>query len=163
MMIESKRTYSGLARMNTTACSAFTPHLPRVSYDIWIRSGFPSQLLGVTRIVSPTETSNGFSIFPVRIFGPWMSQSTATWWPYFSPRRRTVLNVSLCDSYLPCEKLRRHTSIPARIICSKTSSFDEAGPRVQTILVFHAVGGAANVRTSRLEEETRPNETPALP
>jgi len=36
--------------------------------------------------------------------------------------------------------------MPARIISSRTSSDDEAGPRVQSILVFHAVGWAANVR-----------------
>jgi hypothetical protein len=36
---------------------------------------------------------------------------------------------------LPCEKLRRTTSTPARIIRSRTSLLDDAGPRVATILV----------------------------
>ena len=45
------------------------------------------------------------------------------------------------------------TSMPARTIFSSTSSDDDAGPIVHTILVFHAVGWAANerVRIARSE------------
>ena len=45
---------------------------------------------------------------------------------------------------VPCEKLRRTTSTPARIIRSSTSGVDDAGPRVATILVARGTGRIAH-------------------
>ena len=52
---------------------------------------------------------------------------------------RTFLMTAIfcaCSSCVPCEKLMRATFMPASAIAEMTSSVSEAGPKVQTILVF---------------------------
>src|SRR4051812_10758812 len=72
---------------------------------------------------------------PTRIFGPCRSHRMAT-------VRPTLLEISFTSaarfrwsSAVPCEKLRRTTSTPARTMRSRIEGSDDAGPSVATILV----------------------------
>ena len=59
----------------------------------------------------------------------------ATSLPTFFATSRTSVARSMWSCAVPCEKLSRTTSTPARIIRSSTSGELDAGPRVATILV----------------------------
>src|SRR5918999_143568 len=72
---------------------------------------------------------------PIRSLGPGRSWRMATERPARSAAARTRSAVSACSSALPWEKFRRATSIPASIICTRTSGSREAGPMVATIFV----------------------------
>ena len=59
----------------------------------------------------------------------------ATSLPTLAATSRISVARSMWSCAVPCEKLRRITSTPARIIRSRTSALLDAGPRVATILV----------------------------
>ena len=57
------------------------------------------------------------------------------WRPTFSPICRTRATRAAWSFAVPCEKLMRNTSVPARISCSRRRRSSVAGPKVATILV----------------------------
>ncbi len=48
------------------------------------------------------------------------------------------------SSAVPCEKLSRTTSTPARTMRSSTAGSDEAGPSVATILVLRSISASVS-------------------
>src|SRR5690606_28238999 len=83
-------------------------------------------------MVSPDSTWVGPTL-PVRIFGPQRSCRIATGLPSFSLSARMVSARRPCSSQVPCEKLRRATSMPASIKLRIPVADSAAGPMVQTI------------------------------
>ena len=57
------------------------------------------------------------------------------------------------SSAVPWEKFSRTTSTPARIIFSRTSGSDEAGPRVATIFVLRSMDTSLVVQNSLYQKE----------
>ena len=55
--------------------------------------------------------------------------------PTLSAIWRTVATRAAWSFDVPCEKLMRNTSVPARISCSSTAGSSVAGPKVATIFV----------------------------
>src|SRR6266850_2228187 len=76
---------------------------------------------------------------PTRIFGPCRSHMIATVRPVFDAMLFTSAARCSWSAALPCEKLSRTTSTPARIMRSSTTGSLEAGPRVATILVLRGM------------------------
>ncbi len=104
-------------------------------------TGIRSSVLGtsarVRQTVSPFCSNRPSSaISPIRILGPGRSCSIATLRPNSADILRTLSITRRCCRKLPCEKLRRTTSIPARINPRMTSSDSLAGPMVHMIFVF---------------------------
>src|SRR5687768_16682039 len=73
---------------------------------------------------------------PTRIFGPCRSHRMATVRPTLLAISLTIAARLRWSSAVPCEKLSRTTSTPARIMRSSTAGSLEAGPRVATIFVL---------------------------
>ena len=73
---------------------------------------------------------------PVRIFGPLRSWRMPMLRPVSSRTRRRSRMTRRCSSSVPCEKFRRATSMPASTISLRVAGAEQAGPMVQTILVF---------------------------
>src|SRR5262245_25872079 len=85
----------------------------------------------------PRRSSTGPSLIsPIRIFGPGRSPKMATEAPAARAAARTLAIAARWVAGSPCEKFTRATFIPAAMSCSSTSCDSEAGPMVQTILVF---------------------------
>src|SRR5512140_1157558 len=85
---------------------------------------------------------------PTRIFGPCRSAMMPTARSTLRQVSRTSCARCMWSSGVPCEKLRRTTSTPARNMRSRTAGSLEAGPSVATILVLlmppsASTGGAA--------------------
>ena len=77
---------------------------------------------------------------PSRIFGPCRSASTPTARPRgVGGRAHARDRRAACSSCVPCEKLRRATSMPASISSRIASGVDVAGPSVQTILARRVI------------------------
>src|SRR5690349_20253311 len=99
----------------------------------WLLPG-ASTVLMVKRSLAHRRTLRPPSSAPVRILGPCKSARM----PMGFSRRPEVARTSAiarpCSSCVPCEKLSRATSIPARINWSMIAGVRLAGPRVQTIL-----------------------------
>src|SRR3989338_2192715 len=72
--------------------------------------------------------------------GPARSWMTGTFLPARAEAARIAKRSASCDGYVPCEKLRRATSIPLVIIWYSVSSDAEAGPMVATICVQDDIG-----------------------
>src|SRR5512134_1689501 len=73
---------------------------------------------------------------PMRILGPCRSHMIATVRPTLDEISFTCAARLRWSSAVPCEKLSRTTSTPARIMRSSTAGSLEAGPRVATIFVL---------------------------
>ncbi|MCY1527026.1 hypothetical protein D9M68_620770 [compost metagenome] len=82
----------------------------------------------------------------MRILGPCKSPMRATKRPCLAAISRTSRARSRWSSALPCEKFRRATSRPARIIASMRSGVEVEGPRVATILVRRNTGMTVHSR-----------------
>ena len=78
---------------------------------------------------------------PIRSFGPWRSAISASGRPTSRSASRTRRAHSPCSSCVPCEKLSRAASIPARRAPPSASGVEDAGPIVATIFVRR--GGAS--------------------
>src|SRR5947207_1563711 len=76
---------------------------------------------------------------PTRIFGPCRSQRIATVRPVLVASSLTSDARFSWSCAVPCEKLSRTTSTPARIILSRTAESEEAGPSVATIFVLRSI------------------------
>src|SRR5678815_1784972 len=76
---------------------------------------------------------------PTRIFGPCRSQRIATVRPVLVAISLTSRARFSWSCAVPCEKLRRTTSTPARTMRSRTAGSLEAGPSVATILVLRSM------------------------
>src|SRR4051812_26912247 len=76
---------------------------------------------------------------PTRIFGPCRSHRIATVRPVLVAGSFTSDARFSWSSAVPCEKLSRTTSTPARIILSRTAESEEAGPSVATIFVLRSI------------------------
>ena len=87
--------------------------------------------------ISPrfSETEPSLNVF-ILTSGPFVSSMTAAETPILSRTARKVSTVFLCSSWVPWEKLRRATFMPARSIFSIISSLLLAGPSVHTIFVL---------------------------
>ena len=88
-----------------------------------------------SRIVAPSRISAG-PPWPVRIFGPCRSCTTAIDFPRARAASRTMVRRRAWSSCVPCEKLSRATSIPASIRSPIALTSSVAGPNVQTILAW---------------------------
>src|SRR5688572_26896966 len=73
---------------------------------------------------------------PTRIFGPCRSHRMATVRPTLLAISLTIAARLRWSSAVPCEKLSRTTSTPARTMRSSTAGSLEDGPRVATIFVL---------------------------
>jgi len=97
-------------------------------------SWFPNCGLVVRNSLSPAvNTTASFSSSPVRIFGPCKSCKMVTGLFCIAEAERSFLIVARWSSWLPCEKFKRATSIPAIIKRCMVSSSWLAGPKVATI------------------------------
>src|SRR3954466_12693316 len=76
---------------------------------------------------------------PTRIFGPCRSHRIATVRPVLVASSFTSDARFSWSCAVPCEKLSRTTSTPARIILSRTAGSEEAGPSVATIFVLRSI------------------------
>src|SRR6185295_13993760 len=76
---------------------------------------------------------------PTRIFGPCRSHRMATVRPTLEEISFTSAARLRWSSAVPCEKLRRTTSTPARTMRSSTAGSLEDGPRVATIFVLRSM------------------------
>src|SRR5256885_4430371 len=76
---------------------------------------------------------------PTRIFGPCRSHRIATVRPVLVASSLTSDARFSWSCAVPCEKLSRTTSTPARIILSRTAESEEAGPSVATIFVLRSI------------------------
>src|SRR5207244_5528416 len=76
---------------------------------------------------------------PTRIFGPCRSHMIATVRPALAESSFTSAARFWWSCAVPCEKLRRTTSIPARIMRSRIAGSLDAGPRVATIFVLRSI------------------------
>src|SRR5262245_60116881 len=76
---------------------------------------------------------------PTRIFGPCRSQRIATVRPVLLAISFTSLARFSWSCAVPCEKLSRTTSTPARTMRSRTAGSLEAGPSVATIFVLRSM------------------------
>src|SRR6185503_5370511 len=76
---------------------------------------------------------------PTRIFGPCRSQRMATVRPVRVAMSLTSFARFSWSCAVPCEKLRRTTSTPARTMRSSTAGSLEAGPSVATIFVLRSM------------------------
>ncbi len=95
----------------------------------------------ISRVVRVNSAPASKTMLPVsksprRISGPRVSKRAATGRRSSSRRRFTRSSFFLCSSWVPWEKLKRQTFIPASIISRSIPSLSEEGPRVQMILVF---------------------------
>src|SRR5690242_7329711 len=88
----------------------------------------------VNRLSVRSDTGRAPSSAPVRIFGPCKSARIPTGFRWRPEVARINVMVRACSSWVPWEKFRRATSMPARIKWSMTVGEWLAGPRVQTIL-----------------------------
>ena len=79
-----------------------------------------------TSVAPPTKR-------PRRIFGPWTSWRSAIGLPVFRDTFRISSTRARWSSWVPWEKFSRATSMPARIIASRTSAVEDEGPMVQMI------------------------------
>merc|ERR1719329_1369226 len=70
--------------------------------------------------------------------------------PLFLAAWRSLSRHALCPSWSPWEKLKRATFIPASIICSRVSTLQQAGPRVQMIFVLRDEASVAALTRARL-------------
>src|ERR671923_941128 len=86
-----------------------------------------------------------FLNLPTRIFGPCRSHMIATVRPTLAATSFTIAPRLGWSSAVPCEKLSRTTSTPARTMRSKIAGSLDAGPRVATIFVLRNM---RNVRAS---------------
>src|SRR6185436_14907276 len=111
------------------------------------RSAVPTTLSVVSTKGSPRRSSTPppAAKVPRRIFGPWRSWRIAMGLPILVSTDRMRWIACRCSAWVPWEKFRRATSIPARAICSMMPSAIDAGPIVQTILARRswAMGQAA--------------------
>src|SRR5262245_3114957 len=73
---------------------------------------------------------------PTRIFGPCRSHRMATVRPTLDAISLTSAARARWSAAVPCEKLRRTTSTPARTMRSRTAGSLEEGPSVATIFVL---------------------------
>ncbi len=97
------------------------------------------------------------SSMPTRSFGPGRSPMMATRRPEAADAARTLAIVWRWNSKSPCAKLMRATFMPCPISPSSTSADCDAGPMVQTILVFFsAMRGDVTVRRSSQWQAQRP-------
>src|SRR5262245_15963903 len=76
---------------------------------------------------------------PTRIFGPCRSHRIATVRPVLVAMSLTNLARFSWSCAVPCEKLRRTTSTPARTMRSSTAGSLDDGPRVATIFVLRSM------------------------
>ena len=83
----------------------------------------------------------GSSRSPIRSFGPCRSAISAIGRPSSRSVARTSRARSRCWSCVPCERLSRAPSIPARTSAASDSGVEQAGPIVATIFVRR--GGAS--------------------
>src|SRR5262245_59728956 len=114
-----------------------------------MRRAFPRMRRGVTTTSAPRSTSTRPDAnSPSRKRGPWRSSSNPTGFPAFLDAARIRSMTRRCSAWVPWEKLRRATSIPARIMRAMTAGSDEAGPIVATILV-RRTGIESRTRTPR--------------
>ena len=90
----------------------------------------------------------------MRIFGPQRSCSAATDLCSSSDACRSRARRSPCSSCVPCEKLKRATSIPASMRPRRPSSESHAGPSVQTSFGAserrHGLGGGHSYLKDRM-------------
>jgi len=113
-------------------------------HDNEIRAGdpFPAATVKPSSVVMTTSsplfmvTLPSFSTMPVRISGPLVSNIIATGIPNSLEIRLTRSTVARCSSFVPWEKLRRATFIPASTRSRTTESSNDAGPKEHTIFVF---------------------------
>ncbi|SIN59029.1 Uncharacterised protein [Mycobacteroides abscessus subsp. abscessus] len=111
--------------------------LIKFSYVTENFSGVPSTSVMLTVTSEPFSSSISPSfMLCVRISGPFVSSKIATVLPNLLETLRIVSILALCSAWSPCEKFKRATFIPALISFSSISSDSDAGPIVQTILVF---------------------------
>src|SRR5712672_2957928 len=85
---------------------------------------------------------------PTRIFGPCRSHVMATVRPTLRPISLNSSARFRWSSAVPCEKLRRTTSTPARNMRSRIAGSLEEGPSVATILVLRSIRRAKEKRVS---------------
>ena len=81
---------------------------------------------------------------PVRILGPDRSWRMATCRPARSAAWRMRTTTAPCSAWVPCEKLRRKTSVPAAMSASSAPSAAQAGPTVAMILVSRPMGNESS-------------------
>ena len=89
---------------------------------------------------TPPSTSS------IRSFGPGRSPSRPTSRPASCEASRAIATLAACSSRVPCEKLSRKTSAPARISSAIRSTERVAGPIVATILVRRRPDAAGSGR-----------------
>src|SRR5579859_4220519 len=92
------------------------------------------KLCPLSRLILPSLN------LPTRIFGPCRSHRIATVRPVLVASSFTSDARFSWSCAVPCEKLSRTTSTPARIILSRTAGSEEAGPSVATIFVLRSIG-----------------------
>ena len=101
------------------------------------RVSSPSTSSSVVRVNScPVSSTEPFLKLRSRTSGPLVSSMAATGRSSSSRRALTASSRTLCSGWVPWEKLKRATFIPASIISRSTPSLSVAGPSVHTILVF---------------------------
>src|SRR5205814_4450740 len=91
------------------------------------------KLCPLSRLILPSLN------LPTRIFGPCRSHRIATVRPVLVASSFTSVARFSWSCAVPCEKLSRTTSTPARIILSRTAGSEEAGPSVATIFVLRSI------------------------
>ena len=83
---------------------------------------------------------------PVRIFGPCRSCRIDTGLATRRDTRRMVAITAAWSAWVPCEKFKRATFMPAAIRAAILSSELLAGPMVQTILVRRKLASKFHLR-----------------
>src|SRR5689334_11102047 len=92
-----------------------------------------------TKLCPPSSVTRPSLNLPTRIFGPCRSQRIATVRPVLVASSFTRAARFSWSAAVPCEKLSRTTSTPARIILSRIAGSEEAGPSVATIFVLRSI------------------------
>src|SRR3954470_12338141 len=92
---------------------------------------------------------------PTRIFGPCRSHMMATVRPTLAEICLTSVARAMWSSAVPCEKLRRTTSTPARIIFSRVAGSLEAGPSVGRVLVERSMWSTLSALGARFQHGDR--------
>src|SRR6266436_10343310 len=107
-------------------------------------SGWLSELREAVPLTSRDVKPNGSPVtsvawpptkVPRRTLGPWRSCRIVTGRPHCASPARMARITSACSAWVPWEKFRRATSMPAVTSRSRASGELLAGPMVQTILV----------------------------
>jgi hypothetical protein len=118
----------------STRSPAFTSWA-KPGYEMLARAAVPCTVSVVRTNGSPRRSTAlpPPAKVPSRIFGPCRSWRIAIGLPILASTDRTRSIACRCSAWVPWEKLRRATSIPARAICSMMPSARDEGPMVQTI------------------------------